>query len=104
MEVSEITVADAPERERYEVTADGELAGFAVYRRRQGLIAFVHTEVDERFEGHGLASRLAERALADARAAGLAVLPFCPFFNGYIQRHPELVDLVPEQHRAEFGL
>ena len=27
------------------------------------------------------------------------MLPFCPFVNGYMQRHPEYVDLVPEANR-----
>ena len=32
------------------------------------------------------------------------MLPFCPFVNGFIGRHPEYVSLVPETYRAEFGL
>lgn len=99
-----IDVADSPERERYEIRVGEELAGFTQYRLRRGLIAFVHTEVDDRFEGRGLGSQLITFALDDARARGLAVLPFCPFVNAYIQRHPEYVDLVPEAHRTQFDL
>lgn len=97
-------VHDNPEDERYEIEVDGELAGFAQYRERPALIAFVHTEIDDRFEGQGLASELISFALDDARGRELAVLPFCPFVNGYIQRHPEYVDLVPEGNRAQFNL
>jgi predicted GNAT family acetyltransferase len=97
-------VRDSPAEQRYEVRVDGELAGFAQYRARPGLIAFTHTEVDDRFEGQGLASKLVAFALDDARARGLAVLPFCPFVNGYIQRHPEYADLVPEDRREAFDL
>jgi predicted GNAT family acetyltransferase len=32
------------------------------------------------------------------------VLPFCPFVNAYLKRHPEYLDLVPEERRAAFGL
>jgi hypothetical protein len=39
-----IEVADAPERERYELSIDGQVVGFSVYVNRPGLIAFVHTE------------------------------------------------------------
>jgi len=74
------------------------------YRRREGLIAFIHTEIDARFEGQGLASQLIAAVLDEARSADVAVLPFCPFVNGYISRHPEYADLVPEEFRAEFGL
>jgi len=99
-----ITVGDAPEREHYEIRVDGELAGFATYKARPDQIAFKHTKVDDRFEGRGLAGRLIAFALDDARRRGLAVLPFCPFVQGYIQRHREYADLVPEGRRGEFGL
>jgi predicted GNAT family acetyltransferase len=90
--------------ERYVITVDGELAGFAQYRDRGELLAFIHTEIDDRFEGRGLGGRLVSFALDDARQRGLAVLPFCPFVNGYIERHREYAELVPEAYRAQFGL
>jgi predicted GNAT family acetyltransferase len=97
-------ITDNPDQHRYEIRVDDELAGFVQYRRREGLIALTHTEIDTRFEGRGLASQLIAAVLDGARAAGTAVLPFCPFVNGYISRHPEFVDLVPEEFRPEFGL
>jgi uncharacterized protein len=100
----QIEIADAPERERYEISFDGEAAGYTIYRLRPGLIAFVHTEIDERFQGRGLADRLIRYALEDARARGLAVLPFCPFVKAFIERHADFTDLVPEGFRAQFGL
>ena len=99
-----IEVADAPDRERYELSIDGEVVGFTAYRVRPGLIAFVHTEVDERAQGRGLGDRLIRFALEDARARGLAVLPFCPFVNAFIARHREFEALVPESYREQFGL
>ena len=99
-----IAVSDNPEQHRYEIQAEGELAGFALYRARPGQIAFTHTEIDDRFEGRGLGSKLIAFALDDAGERGLAVLPFCPFVNAYIQRHRQYVDLVPAGRRAEFSL
>ncbi len=100
----DIRVVDAPDRARFEIQVDGEVAGFSEYRRRPELIAFVHTLIDPRFEGQGLASQLVRAALDEARAEGLAVLPFCPFVRGYIERHTEYLDLVPEDMRAKFDL
>ena len=100
----QIEVADAPERERYEILIDGEVVGFTTYRARPGLIAFVHTEVDERLQGRGLADRLIRFALLDARARSLAVLPFCPFVKAFIERHQEFETLVPDTYREQFGL
>jgi uncharacterized protein len=98
------TVQDAPERSRYEIRVDGELAGFAEYERHHRSIAFTHTEIDPRFEGRGLASQLIRAALDDVRMSGLPVLPFCPFVRAFIEHHPEYVDLVPEARREAFGL
>jgi predicted GNAT family acetyltransferase len=99
-----IAVGDNAGERRYEVHVEGELAGFAQYKPRPGQIAFTHTEIDDRFEGQGLASKLIAFALDDARVRDLAVLPFCPFVRAYIQRHREYADLVPEGRRGEFGL
>lgn len=99
-----IEIADNADEKRYEIRSDGELAGFLTYRLHSDLIELVHTEIDEEFEGRGLGSQLISFALDDARKRGLAVLPFCPFVNDYIQRHRQYVDLVPEGRRAEFEL
>jgi predicted GNAT family acetyltransferase len=91
---SAVTVADVPQRMRYEVQVDGQLAGFANYRRRGGQVVFTHTEVDDAFEGQGLGSKLAKGALDDARSRGLRVVPQCPFIAEWIRRHADYADLV----------
>ena len=58
------------------------------------MVVLVHTEVATEFEGHGVGSRLAAAALDDIRARGLKVDPVCPFIARYLDRHPELSDLV----------
>jgi predicted GNAT family acetyltransferase/glutaredoxin len=92
--LAEAEVIDAPEASRYELRLDGRLIGLAAYRRRDGRIAFTHTEVDESCEGRGFGSRLAAAALAHARHQGLDVVPLCPFIAHYIDRHPEYQQLV----------
>ena len=87
-------VRDNPGRHRFEAYLDGALAGFAAYHRVPGRITFTHTEVPDRFEGQGVGSALAARALDAARREGLAVVPHCPFIAGYIDKHPEYADLV----------
>jgi predicted GNAT family acetyltransferase len=99
-----VTVTDNVDEQRYEAHVGDGLAGFVSYRAEPGRIAFNHTEVDDRFEGQGVGSRLASFALDDARERGLAVLPFCPFVKAYIQRHREYAELVPAERRAGFGL
>jgi uncharacterized protein len=102
---ADVRVLDVPEHSRFEIRVGAELAGFSEYRRRPPLIAFTHTLIDPRFEGQGLANRLVETALAEARSAGLSVLPFCPFVRSFIDRHSdEYLDLVPGDLRAAFDL
>jgi uncharacterized protein len=97
-------VTDNQAESRYEVHVAGELAGFVVYHLRGRQITLIHTEVDPRFQGAGLATQLARFSLDDARKRDLAVLPACPYIRSWIGKHPDYADLVPEDRRAEFGV
>jgi uncharacterized protein len=97
--VDDAVVVHIPEASRYELRIGDQLAGVAAYRRRNGRIAFTHTEVDESLEGRGFGSRLAAGALDDAREQGLDVVPLCPFISYVIERHPEYRDLVASGYR-----
>ena len=88
-----IEVTDNAAAHRYEISADGELAGCVAYRRQPGRIVFRHTEIDDAFEGQGLGSRLARAVLDEAREHGEQVVPLCPFIAAYMRRHPEYADL-----------
>ena len=98
------TITDVSERRRYEIAIDGAVVGIAEYRRRPGVISFIHTEIDPSRKGEGLGTLLVRAALDSARAAGLAVLPYCPFVRNFIDRHREYLDLVPVERRAMFAL
>ena len=100
----DVQVADNPEQAQYEIRADGELAGFVQYHLRNGVIALVHTETDDRFRGQGLAGHLIQSTLDAARERHLSVLPYCPYARRWITEHPEYADLVPKARRPEFGL
>lgn len=88
-----VQVADAPERERYEITVDGAVAGFAEYRLRGDHITFVHTVVEDEYGGRGLGGTLVRAALDDVRTRGLRVVAVCPFVKSWIERHPDYADL-----------
>jgi uncharacterized protein len=92
--LTEAEVVDAPEASRYELRLGGRVIGFVAYRRRSDRIVFIHTEIDESYEGRGLGRGLAEAALEDVRGQGLVVVPLCPFIARYIQEHPEYHELV----------
>ncbi len=93
----EVQVTDSPDRDRYEVTLNGEVAGFARYVHRGGRTFFVHTEIDPQFEGHGLGSKLAAGALDAERTAGHTIVPLCPFIRSYVDRHTDYLELVDQE-------
>jgi predicted GNAT family acetyltransferase len=104
MTAPEVEVSDRPEHDRYEITMDGELAGFLTYRRDEAGYSFLHTEIVEQYGGQGLASRLVRSALDTARSQRVGVLPFCSSVRRFVQRHPDYLDLVPAADRERFGL
>lgn len=99
-----VTVRDNPEESRFEVVVGTSLAGFADYRLTDGRIDFTHTEVFEKYAGHGLAKRLATASLDEVRERGLSVRPYCPLYARFIANNSDYVDLVDEADRAKFQL
>jgi predicted GNAT family acetyltransferase len=92
--MDEVEVGDATEQHRWEARIGGALAGKAVYRRSDGVIEFVHIEVEPEFEGRGIGSALARTSLDAARREGLRVVASCPFYAGWIDKHPDYQDLL----------
>ena len=104
METTVPDVADNPAASRFDVSVDGEPAGFAEYRTEGTALALVHTEVDPTYEGRGVGSALVRGMLDAARERGVDVLPYCPFVRDWIARHAGYADLVPADRREGFRL
>jgi uncharacterized protein len=86
-------VRDNPEEQRFELTVEGQRAE-AYYTIEGKVITFSHTDVPQVLSGRGVGSRLIKGALEDVRARGLKVTAHCPFFAGYLDKHPEYGDLI----------
>lgn len=95
------TVRDNVERKRFEIDLGDSLA-IAEYTLPRGKIMFTHTEVPPHHEGKGIGSALIRFGLAAARERGL-VIPICPFFAAYLQRHAEEQDLLDAAWRHRLG-
>jgi len=85
-------VRDNTQQHRFELDVDGQVA-YSEYRRADGVLTVMHTEVPKALEGRGIGSTLARGLLDIARAQGLKVKPLCPFVRAYMDRHPEYADL-----------
>jgi len=96
-------IRDNAEARRYELTMDGETA-VVIYNPVAGGLLVTETLVPIPLEGRGLASRMARHVLADLKQRGLVILPTCPFFAGYLKKHPEYAELVHPAYRTALGL
>ena len=86
-------IHDTAAEHRYKLTVDGRTA-IAAYTDEGHARVFTHTLVPPELEGHGVGTRLVAGALADVRARGLKIVPRCPFVAAYVERHPEVQDLI----------
>ena len=84
--MSELKVIKADERSRYELIADGEVAGFADYVAYGEAVRLTHTEIDSRHGGKGYGSKLAAAVIADIRAQGKDVVAECDFMAAYLKK------------------
>jgi NAD+ kinase len=95
-DATDAVVVDSFEQSRYEALLGGEVVGKLYYRRHGEVVELAHTEIDQAFEGRGLAGRLASAALTDARARSAPVRVTCPFVTSYLERHPEFADVLED--------
>jgi predicted GNAT family acetyltransferase len=88
-EETTVEVRAEPDEHRFEALVEGVHAGYVVYRDHGSTRTFVHTEVDDAFEGMGVGGALARAALDATREAGRDVVAQCPFVRSWIERHPD---------------
>lgn len=82
-----------------------ELAGAGVVGRltwtqRATVRVAEHTLVPRAYEGRGIAARLVDALIADARAQGFRIDPACSYVATRFRRHPEWHDLLARTDRG----
>jgi predicted GNAT family acetyltransferase len=87
------TVRDNPAKSRFELEEAGEIA-FADYVRRGNVLILPHVEAPMALRGTGAAGRLMTGMLDQVRAAGLRVVPRCPYAAAFIERNKQYQDLL----------
>ena len=94
MEGTVITRHDQGARGEYHAAVPGsEAIGRLTYQRRGNVLVADHTLVPPEIGGRGVAARLVEALVADARAAGDRIVPECSYVEAQFRRHPEWADL-----------
>jgi predicted GNAT family acetyltransferase len=78
----------------YHAHLPGERAiGRLTWVTRGGARVAEHTLVPREIGGRGVAGRLVEALIADARAQGFKVVPACSYVAAAFDRHPDWADL-----------
>lgn len=101
--MTDADIRDNVESHCYELPVGGDLAVVTYNLTGQNLM-ITETLVPEALEGQGIASRLAKHVIDDARSRSLLILPVCPFFSAWLQKHPEHADVVHPTYRQILGL
>lgn len=73
--------------------APGVEAEMTFRKAANGTITVDHTGVPPEYEGRGIAAKLVNKAVADARAQGFKISPVCSYVVAQFKRHPEWADL-----------
>ncbi|MEU6979303.1 MULTISPECIES: GNAT family N-acetyltransferase [unclassified Streptomyces] len=98
--MADLTIRDDREKGRLEAFDDGDYAGVVVYFALDGephALVAVHTVVEATHEGKGVASALVGEFYRIAAAAGVPVVPLCPYTAKWAERHPEEAPVPPEE-------
>ena len=88
---------------RYEVehgrsaAYDGEnRVGIAEFEDADGRWVITHTEVDPAYGGQGIARRLIEEIIAEARRTGKKIVPVCSYAEKMMRRTDEYADVLAD--------
>lgn len=73
--------------------AGSSAVGRLTWKRRGAVRVADHTTVPPEIGGRGVAARLVEALVADARAQGFRIEPECSYVDAAFRRHPEWQDL-----------
>jgi uncharacterized protein len=79
--------------DKFTIAVDGQHVGVTAFKDRGNQRVFTHTEVDDAFEGRGLATILVTDALGQTRVDGLRVVAVCPMVAAFLDKHHEFDDI-----------
>lgn len=85
---------DGPTGGRYLVTIDGHTAEMTYSKAGATRLIIDHTGVPDALRGKGAGQAMVQRAVEDARAASIKIIPLCPFAKAQIEKHPEWQDVL----------
>ena len=93
--MTEIRQTNNEKKGVFEIYFDGKKAGEMTYTwAGEDKFIIDHTEVDEAYNGKGLAKQLVYAGVNYARKNGKKVIPLCPYAKATIAKNGELQDVL----------
>lgn len=90
-----ITLIDHGVEGEYQARVAGSAAiGRLTWVRRGAVLTAEHALVPPEIGGRGIAARLVEALITDAREQGWKIVPECSYVAAAFNRHPEWADLL----------
>ncbi|QNE05825.1 GNAT family N-acetyltransferase [Croceicoccus marinus] len=94
MDNLEITRHDEETRGEYRAhPSDSVAIGRLTYKKNGDVYVADHTLVPPEIGGRGIAAKLVEALIADARDEGFKIVPQCSYVDAAFRRHPDWSDL-----------
>lgn len=94
--MSELTIRHDTERRQLIASVDGHDCLLEYEVLANGDLDFVHTYTPSALRGRGIAGRIVAAGFELAKSRGVRVVPTCPFVGDYVDRHPEVAELVAQ--------
>jgi hypothetical protein len=89
-----ITHLDQGARGEFHAKVEGsDTIGRLTYRREGEVMVADHTIVPPEIGGRGVAGKLVEALVADARKFGWKIVPECSYVEAAFRRHPDWADV-----------
>ncbi|GEO00261.1 hypothetical protein NSE01_20930 [Novosphingobium sediminis] len=90
-----ITLIDHGAEGEYQArVADSAAVGRLTWVRRDNVLTAEHALVPTEIGGRGIAGKLVEALIADAREQGWKIVPECTYVAAAFRRNPEWADLL----------
>lgn len=89
-----VTREVGPSGGRYVTTLDGHIAEMSYSIAGATRLIIDHSGVPDALRGKGAGQALVRRAVEDAGAAGVKIIPLCPFARAQIGKRPECQDVL----------
>lgn len=83
-----------PEEKRAAAYDDGKFIGESTYAKSEKIWIIDHTYVEGSYNGQGIAKRLVQKLVEEARATNMKIIPLCPFAKHEFDKKQEYWDVL----------